>query len=120
MEKHEPGTKGPLSWADSEVEGELDRAYEFYAQQYGDLIGKLREAEAEIELLKTPSGYWREPDDPHDTIGEAVENWDPGDIVRLTPVHDLPTIYVLVAEDNDHSIHATRIEAEGAKGATEP
>ena len=73
-----------------------------------------------ITELSRPDQYWdhRKDDDGWASIGDMAEFENPGTIVRLRPIHELPAIYVLIGE-NDTQVLASRKEAEAARAEME-
>lgn len=73
----------------------------------------VRAAEARVKELLEPHFYWdnRHTDCSYESIEDATEDDEPGAIVELRPIHELPTIFVLVREDG-YEEFASREEAE--------
>lgn len=68
-----------------------------------------------INKLSSPQWYWddRELESAAKSIGNATQCDDPGDIIELRPLHELPTIYVLVGKGG-HQVFGSMQAAENA------
>ena len=95
---------------------QMRKAKDALIRQKSAEIERLR---ADIYQLKKPSAYWddRNLESTYDDIEEGVGYDDVGDIIPLRPLHELPTVFVLVGIDRDtHREFHTREAAEAARG----
>jgi hypothetical protein len=89
------------------------RGYEIEAKR---LVARVAELEQEVEQLRKPNFFWDDRclDFAVDSIEEAVAYDDIGDIIPLRPIHELPTVWVLVGEDVC-TLHPNHESAEARK-----
>ena len=67
----------------------------------------------EARKLSVPNYWWDDRclDSAIDSINDAVEGDEPGDVIPLRPIHELPTVWVRV-EHEGYTVHATKGDAE--------
>lgn len=65
------------------------------------LIAELERLQADNAKLRQPNFYWDDRclEYAVDSIAEAVDCDDAGDIIQLRPIHELPTVWVLVGDE---------------------
>ena len=80
----------------------------------------IRLLKAEVAELRTPSYYWDDRDlDSALDPSEVGEGDDPGDVIALRPIHELPAVWVLVLPAALQWFD-TAIEAAEAAGEKHP
>jgi hypothetical protein len=71
----------------------------------------------ENEKLREPRLYWDDRclKSAACYVVDVIADDDPGCIVELRPIHELPTMFVLVQEECEYEVFPTREAAEAAR-----
>ena len=77
---------------------------------------QLSAKDGEIGRLREANFYWddRDHEQAYNSVYAATDCDSPNDIIELRPVHELPSVYVLVGEGERH-VYSSREEAEKAR-----
>jgi hypothetical protein len=93
------------------IQANIDRL----VKEIADLRQKLAVAEALINELKTPTGYWYEDSCSMPCPTDHLEDCAVGAIVEMTPHRAFDSVWILFDEDGNYREFASEAEAQAAK-----